>query len=141
MQYYLCCCTIPVSPIPTLRTMILSDLQSLTDSSKAVGAGLARAVGIDFGKVHPTLPTDPFCQRQELSKCCIYAVFSQYPSRQTLNIEVFGKDSLRLVAQLMCRFQVKVFATLSNAMVDGGYFRLCFLPVLRTFLRNLRLST
>src|SRR4028118_739420 len=51
------------SPIITLGTTMLSNLQPLTDGCKASWAGLVSSVGIDFSKVHPTLPTNPFSQR------------------------------------------------------------------------------
>ena len=50
------------SPIITLGTTMLSNLQPLTDAGKASWAGLASTVGVDFRKVHPTLPTNPFSQ-------------------------------------------------------------------------------
>jgi len=63
MQNHLCCCMSSMSPIITLGTTMLSNLQPLTDGCKASWAGLVSTVGIDFSKVHPTLPTNPCSQK------------------------------------------------------------------------------
>jgi hypothetical protein len=76
MQHYLCGGMVTMSPIPTLRAMMLSDRQPFADSSKAIGTDLASTVGIDLSKVHPTLPADPLGQKQKLSKGSINTIFS-----------------------------------------------------------------
>ena len=63
MQNPLCCCISSMSPIITLGTTMLSNLQPLTDGCKASWGGLASTVGVDFSKVHPTLPKNPFSPR------------------------------------------------------------------------------
>ncbi len=114
------------SPIITLGTTMLSNLQPLTDGCKASWAGLVSTVGVDFSKVHPTLPTNPFCQREKLSFFSIKTVFTEHPARQPFDIEVFGKDGLRSRAKFMRRFQMKVKATISNPMLHSA--RLRFAP-------------
>lgn len=117
---------------------MLSDFQLFADTNKAVRAGLTGAVGIDFGKVHSSLPTNPFCQRQELSEGGINTIFSQHPPCQSFDIEVFCKDGLRLVTKLMSRLEMEIFTTVGNPMVHSGNFDLCLLPVLRTLLFSCR---
>ena len=52
-----------MSPIITLGTTMLSNLGPLTDGGKASWAGLASTVGVEFSKVHPTLPTNPILSK------------------------------------------------------------------------------
>ena len=52
-----------MSPIITLGTTMLSNLESLTDGGKASWAGLASKVGVDSSKVHLTLPTNPILSK------------------------------------------------------------------------------
>lgn len=123
-----------MSPIITLETTMLSNLQPLTDGCKASWAGLVSTVGVDFSKVHATLPTKPFCQREKQSFLNINTVFTGDPPRQAFEIEVFGKDGSRLRAKFMRRFRMKVKATISNPMVHSSDFDLRLLPVFRTLL-------
>lgn len=78
---------------------MLSDFQLLADGGKAGWAGLASTVGVDFSKVHPAFPTHPRRQREKLSKASINAVFTQHPSGQSLDVQVFCKNGLSLVAK------------------------------------------
>ena len=66
-------------PIPTLRTIMFSDFQPFADSGKTVGTGLTGTIGVDEGKVHPTLPAHPCHQKQKLSKCSVYTCFALNP--------------------------------------------------------------
>ena len=77
------------SPIITLGTTMLSNLGPLTDGGKASWTGLASTVGVDFSKVHPTLPTNPFSQREKLSESTINRVFTEDPPCPPFDINVF----------------------------------------------------
>jgi hypothetical protein len=123
-----------MSPIITLETTMLSNLQPLTDGCKASWAGLVSIIGVDFSKIHPTLSTHPFCQREKQSFLSINTVFTGHPPRQAFDIEAFGKDGLPLRAKFMRRFHMKVKATISNPMVHSSDFDLRFPPVFRTLL-------
>ncbi len=117
---------------------MLPDFQFFFDCCQTGWTGLACAVRVDFGKVHPTLPADPFHQRQELAKSSIDTVFSQHSPGQPLDIEIFSKNGLGLVTKLVSCLKMKVFTTVGNVMVHLGYFDLRLLPVLRTLLLSCR---
>jgi hypothetical protein len=112
-------------------------------SRLAIGTGLGSAIGIDFLKVHPTLPTNPLQQTQKRSKRCINTLFAEHSSVQPNSVEICrakararfanSKNSLCLVAKKVGVLQVKVFATIGNVMMEFGYLNLCFFPVFRTF--------
>jgi hypothetical protein len=138
MQYHLRCGMVTMRSISTFKTIMRSSFQPFTDNSKAIGASLACAIWVDFSKVDPTLPTNPLRQRQELPEGSINTIFSQHPSRQPSGVEVFCKDSLRLVAKIMSYFKVKVFATVCNPMMHSGNFDLRLFPILRTLLFSCR---
>lgn len=114
--------------------MMLSDRQRFPDGGQAVGTGLASTVGVDFSKVHPPFPTHPLQHRQKLPKSSINTIFSQHSSYQPCGVEVFDKDGLRLVAQLMSRLPVKILATVGKPLVHSRHLRLDLLPVLRPLL-------
>jgi len=111
-----------------------SILKSFRHSRLAIGASLGCAIGVDFLKVHPTLPTNPFQQTQECSKRCVNAFFPEHPSIESNSVQIFCKNSLRLVAKLVGIFQMKVFATDGDMVMKFGYLNLCFFPVFRTSL-------
>jgi hypothetical protein len=120
-----------------------SILKSFRHSRLAIGASLGCAIGVDFLKVHPTLPTNPFQQTQECSKRCVNAFFPEHPSIESNSVQIFCKNSLRLVAKLVGIFQMKVFATDGDMVMKFGYLNLCFFQFLEpfSFLAALRCST
>ena len=111
-----------------------SIFESLRYCHLAIGAGLRSSIGVDFFKVHPTFPTNPFQQTQECSKGCINAFFCEHSSIESNSVEIFSKDSLCLVAKLVGIFQMKVFATVSDVVMELSHLNLRFFPVFRTFL-------
>jgi len=117
--------------IPALWTMMFPDCQTFPYHSKTVRAGLACPVGRHLSKIHPPFPAHPLQQGQKLSKCGIRTILAQHPPYHAFGIEVFGKDSLRLVAKFMSRLQMEVFATVGNTVMQSADLELCLLPILR----------
>jgi hypothetical protein len=100
----------------------------------ALRTSLASPIRTNSPKIHSTLPTYPLKQRQKCSQRSIDALFPQHPSVESNRVEVFSQNGLRLVAKIVGSLKVEVFTSIPNMVMQSGYFDLCFLPVLRTFI-------
>jgi len=110
--------------------------QRLTHSCQTLWTSLTSATWIYLQKVSPTFPANPFQQREELSKRCVNAVFTEHPSVQSNRVQIFSKYCLCLVTKTVSRLQVKVFTGVCNMVMQSSNFDLGFLPIVRTLLAS-----
>jgi hypothetical protein len=73
-----------------------------------------------------------------LSKRRIYTIEAEHSSIQSNCIEVFGKNSLSLVTQLMGCLEMEVFTSIRNVLVKLRNFDLILLPVFGALLLSSR---
>lgn len=113
---------------------MLSFREWFSHSRLAVRTSLASAVRVDAHKECATFPADPLQQVQKYTKRGIDTFFTKHPPVESNRVEVFCKDSLCLITKLVRGFEMEVFASVCNVMMQSCNFDLRFLPVFRTLL-------
>lgn len=117
---------------------MLSHIEGFLYRCTAVRTGLRCAVRVDAPEERASLPAHPFQQIEKVTKRRINTILAKHSSIQSYCVEVFGKDRLCLITELMRRFEMEVFAGVRNVMVQSSDFDLSFFPVGRTLLSSSR---
>lgn len=121
LQHDLCRCDISIRFIPTFRAFVRSLRQFLfACMGLALGAGLARAVGVYFGEVGTSLEANMTQNVEELPKASIQSMLTQHPSRHCVEVQILGKHGLSLVAQMMRCLEMEVFPSVREVLVVFG---------------------
>ena len=102
--------------------------EGLTHRCAAMWTGLGRAILIDAHEEYASFPAHPFQQTQERTPRGINTIFAKHSSIQSSRIEIFGKDSLCLIAEFMRLLEMKVFAGVGNVMMQSGYLEKALFP-------------
>jgi hypothetical protein len=89
---------------------------------------------VNLSKVFATFPANPRQQISELSKTTIKHLFTQKPSRSHFEVDIFNKNHVRLVAQIMASLKMKILSSIGYLMVESSNFSRCSFPVLTALL-------
>lgn len=129
-------------PVPAFRALRSPDSPAVANHPPALATDLAASFGVNLGKVHPTLPANPLQKAENLSPGSLDAILGQHPPCPALGLEVFHKDlpqrkdreGLPSVSTPMGPLEMKLLATIGNALLHPGNLQWCSLPVARPLL-------
>ena len=127
-QHHLTNCTISMTAVTRLPTLMHFHPQVFGCMSAAIWSDLTRCCGIDLGEVRSKVPAHPSQNGKQLPKGCIHTVFTEHTSLDSFVLKRFSKNRFCLVAQLMCGLQIKIFSSISYMLLKFDNLLLYFLP-------------